>query len=205
MALSVYDLSVVASIAILIATAYLFVRWRKLNAKMAWSFLLFGLAGIPGIAINYYQISGDTGFFLRSLILIGFMFFLSYGLASMMKGSKPLFYVYLLSILVPIAYLLSPSISFVYTSIGMLYSIVNTTFFTFLFLEKTREVKIIAFIGIVAMFLSGIFTVLLGKFDTPQPFYISRLLLAFVFIGLAHLSVHAPNHIYNVDKRRKRR
>ena len=205
MVLSTYDLNVIASIAILMATAYLFIRWRKLKPKMAWSFLLFGLAGIPGIAINYYQVAGDMGFFLRSLNVIAFMVFLSYGLANMVKGSRPLFYAYLLAIMIPLAYLLSPEISFVYISVVLLYSLISTAFFALVFVMKEREVKVLALIGVVAMFLSGIFAILLGKFDTPQPFYMPRLLLALVFIGFAHISVHAPHHIHNAGGKRKRR
>lgn len=204
MVLSIYDLNILADLATLIASCVIFVKWKNLNYKMAWSFLLFGLTGIISAAFSFYQLSGDIHFFMRSLLIIARMVFLTYGISEMIKGAKPLFYSYLLFVMVLFAYIIDPEMSRIYTATGLLVSVVNTTFFVFLFMLKGKEIRLLAFIGIAAMLLSGLFAIMLGTFDTPQPFYIPRLLLALVFIGFAHLSVHAPNHMYNVKRRRRR-
>lgn len=147
MILSVYDINIIAEITVLLASVFVFYKWRVLNPKTAWSFLLFGLTSIVFIILNFYQVSGNTNFIIRILVVVPRIFLLSYGISEMVKGTRPLFYSYLLFILVPFVIIIDWNLSKIYAAIGLVGSIIYMAFFSFLFVTKDRELRFLAFLG----------------------------------------------------------
>jgi len=203
MALTVADINAIGDICIILSSFYILLKCRKISPRMAYSFGMICLVSVLSSVANFLRLTGDANFAFYMPLTALFIVFLSYGISQIVEKARFLFVSFLLYLLVLPGVFLGFGMDDIYAATGLAGRLIGTMFFTVLVLHKNPEIRTAAMLGVVGMFLGGLFIIFaVSEPSAAQHFYIAKIFIALAFLMLAHVSNCFPHHIRGGKRRR---
>ena len=206
--IEITDINVLSDIAIVASCMFLFWKWRKKNYSFAISFIPIAFFYATSSFLNIFDIATDVDIFVRALNSLLLTASLAHACVQILPDCKKLLPVFGLYVLVPLSLLFTSDVNYIYVFLRLIGFIILLPYFVMLFAFRHREIKIISFLGISAVLISGLFwiTILaLSSVRLSLPWFIPKMLFAFMLLGLAHYTIHMPDGLLVKDKRRRRK
>lgn len=201
------DINALSDLAIIFSCLFLFYKWRKRNYDFALSFLIIVFVFLGSALLNIFRVQGDVNFFLRGINSVIFTISLTYACTRILTNCKKLYPVFALYMVFPFSFFLTNDLNNIYVLLRLIGFIILLPYFILLFAVESREMKLISLLGIGFVATSLLFfnyLLIRPEIEPTLPWFVPKIFLALMFIGLSHFSIHMHDGIIDHHFRKRK-